>query len=96
MGRTTIGLLFFGFILLASDPALAERINGKVSYIGTQAEYHPSGSGYQAVFRFRISESTCGNDATPKDRWFTCGPGAWTARTDLPGQRLKQMPVPAQ
>ncbi len=50
-------------------PALAARINGKVTYVGTQAEYNTAAGGYQAVFRMRISESTCEADKAPKDRW---------------------------
>lgn len=56
--------------VLVAQPAWAERISGEVSYIGTQSEYHTADSGYQAVFRFRVSNSTCGNDNTPRDRWL--------------------------
>lgn len=72
MGKTARNILtLVGFCsaMFFSNAALAERINGKVSYIGTQNEYHTSTSGYHAVFRFRVSESVCGNDKTPKDRW---------------------------
>lgn len=63
-------LVVFGVTLIVGTDAMAARINGKVTYVGTMGEYHTSSEGYQATFRFRVSESTCGTDTAPKDRWI--------------------------
>ncbi len=67
--RTLILIVAFGSTAFASSAALAERIKGKVTYIGTQPQHQEPNQAYYAVFRFRVSESTCGNDTTPKTRW---------------------------
>lgn len=56
-------------LFLLVGGARAEAIFGKVNFVGTYSEY-VEGAVYHSQFRFRVTQSTCGNDKTPKDRWI--------------------------
>jgi hypothetical protein len=71
--KNTFTQLVIGSVLvigsLFSGTASAETVFGKITFVGTTGveELNPGG---HARFRMRVSQSTCGADATPKDRWI--------------------------
>ena len=71
MNKTMLLLMMLGLTFFVSQSAWAgETVEGKVSYLGTLQEYTAPNEGYHAQFRMRVSQSICGNDKTPKDRWI--------------------------
>ena len=54
---------------LFAGTASAETVFGKITFLGTLPEEF-DGTAYHARFRIRVSESTCGSDSAPKDRWI--------------------------
>lgn len=47
----------------------AATVYGKVTFVGTYSEFVENNN-YHSQFRFRVSQSTCGNDTAPKERWI--------------------------
>lgn len=48
-----------------------ETVSGNVSFVGTYGEYKEANANrYHAQFRIRLSNSTCGSDTTPRERWL--------------------------
>lgn len=62
-------------VLGLAGNANAETVIGKVTFVGTIGEYTAENEGYQAQFRFRVGESTCGNDKQPRERWIVARSG---------------------
>lgn len=62
--------LALGASLISPVSSWAESVYGKVTFIGTIGEYHNANEGYHAQLRFRVSDSTCTNANTPKERWI--------------------------
>lgn len=52
----------------------AVSVYGRVTFVGTIGEQEDNGH-YHARFRFKVSESTCTGDNTPKDRWIVVRSG---------------------
>ena|SRR5262245_14527220 len=64
------GLVISALCCVLSGTASAEPITGVVTYVGTLPEVGDPSGFVHARFRFRLSESECGSDRAPKDRWI--------------------------
>ncbi|MDH5178105.1 MAG: hypothetical protein OEZ39_16490 [Gammaproteobacteria bacterium] len=77
MKRILVYLSLSLLLYISASPKIvfAETIFGKVAFVGTTSEYMEKAGVYHATFRFKVSQSICGNDKTPKDRWIVVRSG---------------------
>lgn len=68
--KKSAGLVILALCCALSGVASAEGVLGTVTFVGTTGEFREPSGVHHAQFRFRVSESVCGSDQTPKDRWI--------------------------
>lgn len=67
--KKRLSILVVAVASLMCNQAEAVRIEGKVTYVGTVAEYTAANEGYSTRFRALISGSICENQTNKVDRW---------------------------
>jgi hypothetical protein len=55
--------------IFVSTEVRASTIEGKVLFVGTMSEYHPSGNDYQATIRVKLRGKCTPAGANPADQW---------------------------
>jgi hypothetical protein len=64
------GIVISALCYALSGAASAQQgLTGTVNFLGTTGEFREANGVHHARFRFRVIESVCGSDQTPKERW---------------------------